>query len=132
MSCDVIEDIEDILKQDKNEVVGEIIDEFSRVSNKSYILPKTIKKNKEFFSSNFDKNDFEDEVEQKIKSESNVPGVASIYVKTWGCTHNSSDSEYMAGQLAAYGYKIVDNEIDADLWLLNSCTVKSPAEDHFK
>jgi threonylcarbamoyladenosine tRNA methylthiotransferase CDKAL1 len=132
MSCEIIEDIEDILKQDKNELVGEIIDEFSRVSNKSYILPKTIKKNKELFSSNFDKNDFEDEVEQKIKSESNVPGVASIYVKTWGCTHNSSDSEYMAGQLAAYGYRIVDNEIDADLWLLNSCTVKSPAEDHFK
>lgn len=30
-----------------------------------------------------------------------------MYVKTWGCAHNSSDGEYMAGQLAAYGYKIV-------------------------
>ena len=29
-----------------------------------------------------------------------------MYVKTWGCSHNNSDSEYMAGQLAAYGYKI--------------------------
>ena len=32
--------------------------------------------------------------------------VKKIYVKTWGCSHNNSDSEYMAGQLAACGYKI--------------------------
>ena len=30
-----------------------------------------------------------------------VPGTASVFVNTWGCAHNSSDSEYMAGQLAA-------------------------------
>jgi len=35
-----------------------------------------------------------------------VLGTQSIYVKTWGCSHNNSDSEYMAGQLAAYGYII--------------------------
>jgi len=38
----------------------------------------------------------------------------------------------MAGQLAAYGYDIVDNREEADLWLLNSCTVKNPAEDHLR
>ncbi|KAH9491982.1 Threonylcarbamoyladenosine tRNA methylthiotransferase [Bulinus truncatus] len=38
----------------------------------------------------------------------------------------------MAGQLAAYGYKITDQKEDANLWLLNSCTVKNPAEDHFR
>ena len=38
----------------------------------------------------------------------------------------------MAGQLAAYGYSIVDDKTKADLWLLNSCTVKTPAEDHFR
>ncbi|XP_060535104.1 threonylcarbamoyladenosine tRNA methylthiotransferase [Cylas formicarius] len=62
----------------------------------------------------------------------NVPGTQSVYVKTWGCAHNSSDSEYMAGQLAAYGYKITEEKDEADLWLLNSCTVKNPAEDHFR
>lgn len=61
-----------------------------------------------------------------------VPGTQTIYVKTWGCTHNSSDSEYMAGQLAAYGYNLTDHREKADLWLLNSCTVKAPAEDHFR
>ncbi|XP_077496580.1 threonylcarbamoyladenosine tRNA methylthiotransferase [Amblyomma americanum] len=61
-----------------------------------------------------------------------LPGTHKIYVRTWGCAHNSSDSEYMAGQLAAKGYTIVDDAGGADLWLLNSCTVKSPAEDHFR
>lgn len=54
------------------------------------------------------------------------------FIDRWGCTHNTSDSEYMAGQLASYGYQIVDNSDEAHLWLLNSCTVKNPAEDHFK
>ena len=27
---------------------------------------------------------------------------------------------------------ISDDKKEADLWLLNSCTVKSPAEDHFR
>ncbi|XP_071451029.1 threonylcarbamoyladenosine tRNA methylthiotransferase [Hetaerina americana] len=61
-----------------------------------------------------------------------VPGTHKIYIKTWGCTHNSSDSEYMAGQLSSYGYVLTDNKEDADLWVLNSCTVKTPAEDHFR
>ncbi|KAF5299003.1 hypothetical protein FQA39_LY11635 [Lamprigera yunnana] len=61
-----------------------------------------------------------------------IPGTQTIYVKTWGCAHNSSDSEYMAGQLAAYGYKLTQDKNKADLWLLNSCTVKNPAEDHFR
>ena len=25
-----------------------------------------------------------------------------------------------------------EDKMEADLWLLNSCTVKSPAEDHFR
>ena len=36
----------------------------------------------------------------------NIPGVGSVYVKTWGCAHNTSDGEYMAGLLADYGYRI--------------------------
>lgn len=38
----------------------------------------------------------------------------------------------MAGLLASNGYIIVNEESEADIWLLNSCTVKNPAEDHFK
>ena len=44
--------------------------------------------------------------EDRIVSDSIIPGTQTVYIKTWGCTHNNSDSEYMAGQLAAYGYKV--------------------------
>ncbi|XP_002738926.1 threonylcarbamoyladenosine tRNA methylthiotransferase-like [Saccoglossus kowalevskii] len=70
--------------------------------------------------------------EEKPNTDSVIPGCQSVYVKTWGCSHNNSDSEYMAGQLASYGYKITETEEAADLWLLNSCTVKTPAEQHFQ
>ena len=32
-------------------------------------------------------------------------GPSPVWVKTFGCAHNVSDSEYMAGQLSGYGYK---------------------------
>lgn len=37
----------------------------------------------------------------------------------------------MAGLLADYGYKIVDNMDEADACLLNSCTVKNPSQEKF-
>ncbi|KAG9130006.1 hypothetical protein Leryth_027016 [Lithospermum erythrorhizon] len=57
-----------------------------------------------------------------------IPGTQTIYVKTFGCSHNQSDSEYMAGQLSAFGYALSDNPDEADLWLINTCTVKSPSQ----
>jgi len=67
-----------------------------------------------------------------VAPQSIVPGTQTVFVKTWGCTHNNSDSEYMAGLLSAYGYTLTDDKSAADCWLLNSCTVKNPAEDHFR
>jgi threonylcarbamoyladenosine tRNA methylthiotransferase CDKAL1 len=61
----------------------------------------------------------------------NVPGTQKIYVKTFGCSHNISDSEFMMGQLVDYGYEIVDKPEEADLVLVNSCTVKNPSQDAF-
>ncbi|GAV62952.1 UPF0004 domain-containing protein/Radical_SAM domain-containing protein [Cephalotus follicularis] len=57
-----------------------------------------------------------------------IPGTQTIYLKTFGCSHNQSDSEYMAGQLSAFGYALSDNPAEADLWLINTCTVKSPSQ----
>ncbi|CAI7753642.1 unnamed protein product, partial [Closterium sp. NIES-53] len=57
-----------------------------------------------------------------------VPGTQSIYIKTFGCSHNMSDSEYMAGQLAAFGYQLVEVPSEADLWIINTCTVKNPSQ----
>ena len=62
--------------------------------------------------------------------EAGVPGAARVWLKTFGCAHNTSDSEYMAGQLAAFGYELLpdDDRLSADLWLINTCTVKSPSQ----
>ena len=70
--------------------------------------------------------------EPPLELSTDVPGTASVYLKTYGCSHNSSDSEYMAGQLQEYGYRLVreDERDTADLWLINSCTVKNPSEEH--
>lgn len=59
-----------------------------------------------------------------------VPGTQKVYVKTFGCSHNVSDSEYMMGQLVQYGYRLVDDPINADCILINSCTVKNPSQDN--
>ncbi|KAI4321201.1 hypothetical protein MLD38_034613 [Melastoma candidum] len=61
-------------------------------------------------------------------SSPNIPGTQRIYIKTFGCSNNQSDSEYMAGQLEAFGYSLIDSPEEADLWLVNSCTVKSPSQ----
>ena len=66
-----------------------------------------------------------DEISNKI------PGTQKIWIKTYGCSHNVSDGEYMEGMLSHYGYRITNDEKDADLWLLNSCTVKDPSQAAF-
>ncbi|XP_052153203.1 uncharacterized protein LOC127771351 [Oryza glaberrima] len=60
--------------------------------------------------------------------EARIPGTQTIYVKTFGCSHNQSDSEYMSGQLSAFGYAITEEPEGADLWLINTCTVKNPSQ----
>jgi len=65
------------------------------------------------------------------ESKSSIPGTQKIWIKTYGCSHNVSDSEYMEGILSDYGFRIVENHDDADLWLLNSCTVKDPSQAAF-
>ncbi|KMZ59702.1 (Dimethylallyl)adenosine tRNA methylthiotransferase MiaB [Zostera marina] len=57
-----------------------------------------------------------------------IPGTQTIYMKTFGCSHNQSDSEYMGGQLSAFGYAISEDPDEADLWLINTCTVKNPSQ----
>lgn len=60
-----------------------------------------------------------------------VPGDATVFLHTFGCGHNVSDGEYMAGQLSAHGYRVTDAFDAADCYVINSCTVKNPSEEHF-
>ena len=47
-----------------------------------------------------------------------------IYFQTHGCSTNFSESEIMAGLLDEAGFKIVKNSKNADIIILNVCTVK--------
>ena len=51
-----------------------------------------------------------------------------VYIKTYGCQMNERDSEAVAAMLRAKGYALVDNEFDADVVLLNTCSVRDQAE----
>ncbi|CAI5743320.1 unnamed protein product [Hyaloperonospora brassicae] len=66
-----------------------------------------------------------------VKEGPRVPGTQLLWVKTYGCSHNVSDSEYMQGVLASYGYRFTQDPDVAQLWLLNSCTVKDPSQAAF-
>ena len=63
------------------------------------------------------------------RGENASPGLASIFFRTFGCSHNVSDSEFMMGLLVKYGYTLVDSLEEADLCVFNSCTVKNPSQD---
>ncbi|XP_072947528.1 threonylcarbamoyladenosine tRNA methylthiotransferase [Epargyreus clarus] len=111
----------------------EIIDDIEDLISSQDITPKERYSSRKNVSVRSKKRESKDaEPVEKLVLESVVPGTQTIYVKTWGCAHNNSDSEYMAGLMAAHGYRLTEDKWQAQLWLLNSCTVKSPAEDHFK
>lgn len=52
----------------------------------------------------------------------------TVYVETYGCQMNVSDSELMLGKLAAEGYAAVDNPDGADVILVNTCAIRDHAE----
>ena len=69
------------------------------------------------------------EAERTLASDLSIlPGRQRIHVKTFGCPHNQSDGEYLAGQLQDYGYTLVDSLEESDAIVINSCTVKHPSE----
>src|SRR5262249_8304280 len=50
------------------------------------------------------------------------------HIETWGCQMNRHDSEKMAGLLGALGYTPARDAREADLVLLNTCSVRDKAE----
>ena len=51
-----------------------------------------------------------------------------VLIKTYGCQMNERDSEQVAQMLAARGYELTPIEDDADVVLLNTCSVRDMAE----
>lgn len=53
-----------------------------------------------------------------------------LFIKTWGCQMNEYDSEKMADLLGAtHGYKSASVAEDADVILLNTCSIREKAQE---
>lgn len=55
-------------------------------------------------------------------------GMPSVHIKTYGCQMNERDSEQVARMLSARGYRLAGREDEADVILLNTCSVRDMAE----
>lgn len=52
-----------------------------------------------------------------------------VFIKTYGCAANQSDSEVMAGILERDGYLLVKDEKEADVIVTNTCSVKNVTQE---
>jgi tRNA-2-methylthio-N6-dimethylallyladenosine synthase len=55
--------------------------------------------------------------------------MSKLHVITYGCQMNEYDSERVAGLLKQERYELTDRPEDADLILLNTCSIREKAED---
>jgi tRNA-2-methylthio-N6-dimethylallyladenosine synthase len=56
------------------------------------------------------------------------PFMPKFFIKTYGCQMNERDSEQVAHSLMARGYERVSKESEADVVLLNTCSVRDMAD----
>ena len=55
-----------------------------------------------------------------------------VYIETYGCQMNVSDSEIVASVLQEAGYGLVDGPEEADVVLLNTCAIREEAEQKIR
>ena len=56
--------------------------------------------------------------------------IKKLYIKTWGCQMNEYDSSKMADLLeSTHGYQLTDVAEDADILLLNTCSIREKAQE---
>ena len=52
-----------------------------------------------------------------------------VYLDTFGCQMNVHDSERIAGLLEQSGYVITQDLVEADLVVINTCSVREKAQE---
>ncbi len=52
----------------------------------------------------------------------------TVAIRTQGCKLNQADSDMLARRFAAAGYRLVQSPAEADVFVLNTCTVTSTAD----
>jgi len=51
-----------------------------------------------------------------------------LYIETYGCQMNVADSEVVAAVMGEIGYTITENQLEADVLFINTCSVRDNAE----
>jgi tRNA-2-methylthio-N6-dimethylallyladenosine synthase len=59
-------------------------------------------------------------------------GSKKLYLESYGCQMNFSDSEVVASILSKEGYETVSHSTDADVVLLNTCSIRDNAEQRVR
>lgn len=57
-----------------------------------------------------------------------TPSQSTVYIETYGCQMNVADSEVVASILEMDGFVLTDNADNADLVLINTCSIRDNAE----
>lgn len=65
---------------------------------------------------------------QLISKEINTGKTKKLYVESYGCQMNFSDSEIVTSILAKEGYDTTSDSAEADLILINTCSIRDRAE----
>jgi len=52
-----------------------------------------------------------------------------VYIETYGCQMNMADTELVQGILLKQGYELTENTNEADVVLLNTCSIREKAEE---
>jgi tRNA-2-methylthio-N6-dimethylallyladenosine synthase len=67
--------------------------------------------------------------EDTIATNDNGASAPGYHIMTWGCQMNEEDSEQMSLYLEQMGYRPVKDAANADVVLLNTCSVRAKPED---
>ncbi|MDX5426959.1 MAG: tRNA (N6-isopentenyl adenosine(37)-C2)-methylthiotransferase MiaB [Bacteroidota bacterium] len=65
---------------------------------------------------------------EALVMEQGLDGSKKLYIESYGCQMNFSDSEIVASILTEQGYETTRNLEEADLVLLNTCSIREKAE----
>lgn len=73
-------------------------------------------------------NQYNDELIDSQSLNKNSTNNRKLYIESYGCAMNFSDSEIVASILANEGFNTTQNLEDADLVLVNTCSIREKAE----
>ena len=63
-----------------------------------------------------------------VATENEFKNNKHFYIESYGCAMNFSDSEIVASILSKQGYSVTTDVLQADLILINTCSIREKAE----